>query len=361
MNKIKQVQKYLTDENIDFAFITTPDNVFYFSNFKSDPHERLLGLIIFPNSEPILVCPKMEVPDAKNSGWNQDMIGHLDTDNPWELIFQEIESRQISVANIAIEKSHFTVERFESLQQLYPHANFYRLDDKINQLRVIKDQLELDKMRKAAQLADYAIEVGCKTIREGITEVEIRTAIENAITEKGYAMSFETIVLSGPNTSSPHGVPGSRKVQHGDLILFDLGVVYEGYCSDITRTVAFGDISDEKKEIYDTVRKANESAISSVKPGVRAMDIDTVARDIISNAGYGDYFPHRLGHGLGVSIHEYPSIMNTNDLVLAPGMVFTIEPGIYHEIAGVRIEDDIVVTENGVEVLTKYTKDLVIL
>ncbi|MFJ8237199.1 M24 family metallopeptidase [Ureibacillus sp. NPDC094379] len=360
--KLQQLQSYLQEQNIDAAFVTTPDNVFYFSGFKSNPHERLLGVMVFKEAEPFLICPKMEVPDAISAGWNYEAVGHLDTDNAWEVLANTVNSRGVHLSSIAIEKSHLTVERLEALQQFYPQANFVRLDHKINDLRVIKDKAELEKMREAARLADFAIEVGCKEIAEGKTEMEILTAIENAIRQKGYSMSFETMVLSGPKAASPHGTPGDRKVQKGDFILFDLGVIYEGYCSDITRTVAFGEPTDEQMAIYQAVRNANENAIAAVKPGIRAMDLDKIARDTISNAGYGEYFTHRLGHGLGISVHEFPSVTGTNEMVLLPGMVFTIEPGVYNtEIAGVRIEDDVVVTADGVEVLTKFTKELIIL
>lgn len=152
---------------------------------------------------------------------------------------------------------------------------------------------------------------------------------------------------------------GERKIQKGDFILFDLGVVYKGYCSDITRTVAFGEPDEEKRKIYETVKKAEQAAIDLVRPGVKARDLDKAARDVITDAGYGEYFTHRLGHGLGISVHEFPSITGTNELELQEGMVFTIEPGIYNpEVTGVRIEDDVVVTADGVEVLTKFPKEL---
>ena len=262
-----------------------------------------------------------------------------------------------------MEKAHLTVERLEALVERIPTLQVSRIDEKINDLRVIKSEDELENMRKAAELADYAIEVGCKEIAEGKTELEILNAIELAVKEKGAAqMSFDTMVLSGPKTASPHGTPGERKIQKGDFILFDLGVVYNGYCSDITRTVAFGEPTADKREIYETVRRAEEAAVQAVKPGITAMELDKIARDVITDAGYGEYFTHRLGHGLGISVHEFPSITGVNEMKLETGMVFTIEPGIYHpEITGVRIEDDVVVTADGVEVLTKFPKELQIL
>lgn len=362
MSKVEEIQSYLQQNHIDAAFITTPDNVFYVSGFKSNPHERLLGVIIFKDAEPFLICPQMEIQDAKAAGWSYEVIGHQDTDNSMEVLAQAITSRDIQPTTFAIEKAQLIVERLEALQQSFPQANFVRLDEKINAMRVIKDESELDKLRKAAELADYAIEIGCREIAEGKTEMEILTAIENAIQDKGCKMSFETMVLSGPKTASPHGHPGARKIEKGDMVLFDLGVIYDGYCSDITRTVAFGEPSEAQKEIYHAVLAANQNAVSAVKPGVRAMDLDKIARDTITEAGFGEYFTHRLGHGLGISVHEFPSVTGTNDMTMEEGMVFTIEPGIYKsDVTGVRIEDDVVVTKDGVEVLTKFPKDLIIL
>jgi len=362
MTKINQLSSYLNENNLDAAFITTPDNVFYVSGFRSNPHERLLGVVIFKDAEPLMICPKMEVPDAKEAGWSFDVVGHQDTDHPWQLLKEAIVAKGITINQLAIEKSHMTVERLEALQELFPQASFARLDDQLNSMRVVKEERELDILRKAAEYADYAIEVGVSEIAEGKTELEILTAIELALKKKGIAhMSFDTMVLSGPKTASPHGKPGDRKIQKGDFVLFDLGVIYKGYCSDITRTVSFGEPSDAQKEVYETVRKAEQAAVDAVKPGVRAMDLDKIARDVITQAGYGEFFTHRLGHGLGISVHEFPSVTGNNEMELIEGMVFTIEPGIYDpSITGVRIEDDVVVTKDGVEVLTKYPKELVI-
>ena len=363
MSKVSLLSNFLKENNLDAALITTPDNVFYVSGFRSNPHERLLGVMIFQDASPIMICPKMEEPDAKAAGWVADIVGHKDTDNPWQLVKDAIDKKGINMSKMAIEKSHMTVERLEAVQDLFPQASFTRLDDQLNSMRVIKDEKELDILRKAAEYADYAIEVGVNEIAEGKTELEILTAIELALKKKGIAhMSFDTMVLSGPKTASPHGKPGDRKIQKGDFVLFDLGVIYKGYCSDITRTVSFGEPTDAQKEVYETVRKAEQDAVDAVKPGIRAMDLDNIARDVITEAGYGEFFTHRLGHGLGISVHEFPSLTGTNEMTLKEGMVFTIEPGIYHpQITGVRIEDDVVVTKDGVEVLTKYPKDLIIL
>ena len=363
LSKIEEIQHFLQRDGWDAAFITTPDNVFYVSGFHSNPQERLLGVMVFKNAEPFLISPLMEVPDVKAAGWSYEAVGHEDTDDAWDIVLKTIQKRGALPTSIAIEKSHLTVERKERMEQLFPGVTFGRLDEQLNSMRNIKSEEELEKLREAARLADYAVEVGCNAIEEGKTELEILMAIEFELKKKGAEkMAFDTMVLSGPKTASPHGNPGNRKIKKGDFVLFDLGVVYQGYCSDITRTVAFGEPTDAQREIYETVRKAEQAAVDSVRPGVKAMEIDEAARNVIEQAGYGSYFTHRVGHGLGISVHEYPSVTGTNELVLEEGMVFTIEPGIYHPgITGVRIEDDVVVTADGVEVLTKFPKELQIL
>lgn len=217
-------------------------------------------------------------------------------------------------------------------------------------------------MIEAGKWADKALEIGFNAIGEGVEEQEIVAVIEYELKKMGIKnMSFETMVLTGDNAASPHGTPGDRKIEKNDLILFDLGVVYEGYTSDVTRTVAFGEPSQQAKDIYNLVLEANEAAIAAVKPGITAGELDRIARDVISEAGYGKYFNHRLGHGLGSNVHEFPSIMGGNDLVIEEGMCFSIEPGIYVPgVAGVRIEDCVYVTADGCEVLTHTPKSLTV-
>ncbi|MEK4147017.1 Xaa-Pro peptidase family protein [Robertmurraya sp. FSL W8-0741] len=363
MERIHKLSEWMKEEDIQFSFLTSTESVFYLSQFYSDPHERLLGVAVFQDAEPFLICPAMEKEDAKKTGWNHEIIGYSDIENPWELVKHAVFKRIAKINRIAIEKEHLNVERFEILSELFSNAQFISAEEKLRTLRLIKDEKELAAIREACSLADYAIEVGCSEIKEGKTELDVLAAIEFALKKKGItAMAFSTMVLTGANGASPHGNPGLTKIKKGDLVLFDLGVVVNGYCSDITRTVAFGDINDKQKEIYDTVLKAQLAAISASKPGIKCSEVDFAARSTIEKAGYGDYFPHRLGHGLGISVHEYPSLTETNDLLLEKGMVYTIEPGIYVPgVAGVRIEDDVVVTENGVEILTKFPKELQII
>ena len=361
-NPLTDLRSWLQLEDIDAAFLTSPDNIFYFSGFKSDPHERLLALVIFQNHEPLLICPQMEATDAKNACEYAEVIGYTDIENPWKKMKQAITASKLTLRKVAIEKEHMNVERYEQIQHYFSAHSFISAEEKLRKLRMVKTENEVKKIREACRLADLAVEIGVHEIAEGKTEMDILATIEYEIKKMGYEMSFSTMVLTGANAASPHGTPGKTKIQRGDLVLFDLGVVYDGYCSDITRTVAYGDISDQQADIYETVRKAQETAVSLSKPGISCAELDLAAREIIKEKGYGSYFPHRLGHGLGISIHEYPSITETNPLLLQSGMVYTIEPGIYvPNVAGVRIEDDIYITEKGCEVLTKYPKSIQII
>jgi Xaa-Pro dipeptidase len=361
--RIAKLQAWMKENGIEVSFITSSENVFYLSGFFSNPHERLLGLAVFQEEETFLVCPGMEVNDVKRSGWVHEIIGYSDTENPWDSVHTSIHKRVNRIQKVAIEKEHMNVERYEQLSMLFPNAAFVSAEEKLRKLRMIKDAKELKIIEEACALADYAIEVGCSEIKEGRTELDVLNAVEYALKKKGVTeMSFSTMVLTGANAASPHGNPGGTKIQKGDLVLFDLGVVVDRYCSDITRTVAYGDINDKQKEIYDTVLRGQLAALEASKPGASAAEVDLTARRIIAEAGYGEYFPHRLGHGLGISVHEYPSMTETNQLIIEEGMVYTIEPGIYvPDVAGVRIEDDVYITADGAKVLTKFPKELQII
>ncbi|OZM57971.1 peptidase M24 family protein [Lottiidibacillus patelloidae] len=361
--RIQQYTKWLNDKNIDFSFITSTPNVFYLSKFYSNPHERLLGIGIFANEEPFLVCPKMEVGQARAAGWDFEIIGYSDTENPWQFMQESIQKRNVTVNSCAIESSHLTYERSEQLRHILGGATFISAEEKLHYMRMVKDDQEISILREAAKLADFGVEVGVSALASGKTEMEVLAQIEFELKKKGIReMSFSTMVLYGEKSADPHGNPGLKKLANGDFVLFDLGVVLDGYCSDITRTVAYGDVSDKQKEIYNTVLKAEVSALEACKIGTRIGDLDKIARGIITEAGYGEYFPHRLGHGLGIDVHEFPSMNETNNDLLQEGMTFTIEPGIYvPSVGGVRIEDDVLITKDGYESLTQFPKELQII
>lgn len=353
MEKISKIKEYIKLNNLEAIMITNPTNIYYLTGLSCDPHERLLMLVISRKKVSILV-PAMEYENAKRSIFNEiEIVKYLDTEDGYKLLCDNTGKFN----KVGIEKEHLTVARMQRIQNIFEVEEFFSVDELTINMRKYKSSDELEKLRKSARLADIAIDIAKKNMKEGITELELKAIIEFKMKKYAKSMSFDTIVLFGKNAADPHGESGMTKLKYGDLALFDLGVYYKGYASDETRTIKFGKVDDEAEKIYEIVKKANMKAISECKPGVSFAYIDKVARDIISEAGYGEYFTHRLGHGLGLDVHEYPDVSEkTNDL-LEENMVFTIEPGIYKPgVAGVRIEDDVVVTKNGCEVLTKYEK-----
>lgn len=361
--KINELKKWMTKEQIDLTYISDPGHIAYFSGYKSEPHERVLALFIPLENEPFLFTPALEIEDAENSSWSYPVYGYLDSENPWEKIANCLNSLN-TFKKIATEKEALTVARFDQLRQYFPDADFSaNVTQLIERLQLIKTSAEKEKLMAAGKWADIALEIGFRAIQEGITEQEILAEIEYQIKRQGVSkMSFDTLVLTGKNAASPHGHPGTTKVAKQDLVLFDLGVVWNGYCSDVTRTVSFKTPTNFQKDIYEIVLEAQLKAIETVRPGVTAGQLDDIARTVIESYGYGEYFNHRLGHGIGTTVHEFPSLVSGNDLVLEEGMCFSIEPGIYiPEKVGVRIEDCLYVTKNGCELFTKTSKDLLII
>ena len=243
------------------------------------------------------------------------------------------------------------------------HAVLVPMQAKIDAFRATKEPWEIELMRKAQAITDQTFSELCKIIQAGMTEKELEAELLYRLYKHGAeGPSFDPIVVSGPNTSLPHGVPGERKLEFGDFITMDFGCIYGGYCSDMTRTVALGFVSEEMDKVYKTVLKAQLAGIAATKAGVAGRDIDGAARKVIADAGYGDCFGHGYGHSLGILIHEAPNANTRNDQPMPAGAVVSAEPGIYLPGKfGVRIEDVTVITETGCEVLTKSPKKLIIL
>ncbi|WP_430708761.1 M24 family metallopeptidase [Paenalkalicoccus suaedae] len=358
MTTLNKLQHVLQSTNTDAVLLQSQSNVFYATGFNANPHERLIGVFIFKDHEPILICPSMEVNQISDV-FKGEIIGYKDTQNPWDLLKERLQDVQLS--SIALEGG-ISWSRYRSLSALYPDASYTEFDATLQQLRQVKSDEEITIMREACKLADLGVQIGIDALRTGVTETEVIAHIEHQLKTHGVrAMSFSTLVLFGEKAGDPHGNPGDRKLQPGDAVLFDLGVIHKGYCSDISRTVFYGHASEEQTNIYTTVLEAQQKALEHSAPGRALKELDILARTHIAEAGYGDFFPHRLGHGLGIDVHEAPYVTETNEQVLEPGFTFTIEPGIYvPNKAGVRIEDDVLVTESGYETLTSFTKELTV-
>lgn len=359
--RLSILSNWLQDNDIAFACITSTPNVFYFTRFYSEPYERLLAAVIFPEQEPFLVCPALDQRDAKNSGWPYDIITYTDTENGWEKLKKAVRNRKLTDSRkIAIEATHLTYQRTAMLAEQFPGCEFVPCETIIAKARMKKDKKEIQLLQEAARLADFGVEVGVNAIASGKTELDIVAEIEYELKKKGVRnMSFPTLVLTGAKTASPHGEPDTTEIKKGDFVLFDLGVQLEGYCSDITRTVVFGTPTETQLQIYEAVKNGQQEALAQCKAKNAIRAIDKAARDYITEKGFGEYFIHRTGHGLGIEAHELPSITETSHELLEAGYVITVEPGVYVEgVGGARIEDDVVITENGAQILTQFPKKL---
>ncbi|MFU1796258.1 M24 family metallopeptidase [Paenibacillus azoreducens] len=358
--RIDQLMLSMIEKGLDGLLVTDPKHVYYLTGFASDPHERFLGLLLERGEGPVLITPALDAEAAHAASSVQNIVTHSDTDNPYQVLKQQFKG---SIGTLGIEKEQLTVARYEELTAVVSAKQYSDIGPLLRSMRVNKSPEEVKRMQHAIHLIEEVLRQGLKSVKAGVTEIEIVAELEYLMKKLGAeGPSFDTMVLSGPKTALPHGAPGDRKIQHGDLLMFDMGVYANGYASDITRTFAVGEISSELKSIYNAVLEANLQGIQAIKPGVTLASVDQAARDAIEKAGYGPYFLHRLGHGLGIDVHEYPSVHGNNSDLVQSGMIFTVEPGVYVAgLGGVRIEDDIFVTDNGVEVLTSYPKELITL
>lgn len=267
------------------------------------------------------------------------------------------------IQTLSFEDDEVTVSGFAALQEAMAGVTFVPQGKIVEKLRVIKDAGEIELIRKACVIADKAFEYMLGVLKPGMTELDVRLELENALYRNGAEkLAFDTIIASGPNGALPHAIPGNRKLENGDMITMDFGARYGGYCSDTTRTVALGSLDAEKLKVYETVLEAQLRALDAIKPGAACREVDHVARAYINGQGFEGRFGHGLGHSLGLDVHEDPRFSTTSDAVLEEGIVITDEPGIYIPGAyGCRIEDTVLVTKDGVERLTTSSKELVIL
>ncbi len=266
----------------------------------------------------------------------------------------------LSAKTVAFEAKHLTYHQWQRLEEKITGGALLPLQDEIDTLRIQKDDHELASIRKGADLAKEAFFAVRELIRPGTREVDVAIALESALRRLGgEKVSFDIIVASGKRSALPHAVPTEKEIDEGDLVVVDFGVVINGYHTDETCTLKVGDVTPEAEKIHDIVSQAQRLAIEAVKPGVTAKNIDAAARDHIRQCGYGDYFGHGTGHGVGLEVHELPVINEEGAAVLTEGMVFTVEPGIYlPETGGVRIEDMVLVTGTGSEIITKCNVNL---
>lgn len=355
--RLARFRQVLAQQQLDTFLVAVPENRYYLSGYTAEDlnlTESSGYLLITADARYLLTDPRYreaaraEAPDFELAIYNQGLPQVLPD------LLSELKTERLGV------ESHFLTckrcrEVEEALNKTRPSSRVVNTDGLIEQLRVIKDETEIEQILKSVRLTENALQAAWDFLAPGKTEKEIAWVIEKAIREGGgQAVSFPPIAAGGPNAALPHAVPTDRRVGPGESVVLDLGSKLDGYCSDMTRTWVFGAPSPELAEIYKIVREAQLAAQSVIRAGIDSTEVDSAARDLIGKAGYGENFDHGLGHGVGLAVHEKPGLRKADPVPLEANMVVTIEPGIYLPgFGGVRLENMVCVTERGCELLTE--------
>lgn len=355
LDRLESILEKMKAENLEQILISDPSSIFYLTGKWIHPGERLLALYISTRGEHTLFINKL-FPITEDLG--VDIVSFDDTDNSIEIL-----------SNILLKDKALGVDKnwparfLIGLMDLNAASSYVNGSLIVDRVRMIKDEQETNFMREASRLNDIAIEKLKSEVIKGYSEKDLTQILQGIYKDLGAdGFSFEPILGFGANAANPHHTNTDKVAEIGDSIILDIGCSKDSYCSDMTRTVFLKEASQKAKEVFDIVLEANKRAIGSVKAGVRFCDIDAAARDYITSKGYGEYFTHRTGHSIGIDVHDYGDVSSVNTDKVEAGMIFSIEPGIYlpGEI-GVRIEDLVLVTEDGCEVLNKANKEFCII
>ncbi|WP_297498444.1 Xaa-Pro peptidase family protein [Thermococcus sp.] len=355
--RLDRLISLIKERDFDGAIISPGSNLYYLTGIKIyEAGERLTLLAVSAEGDYRLLAPSL----YENVVSKFPVTFWRDGENPYEKLAWILAEMRLSSGKVLVEDT-MRADWLIGIMKL-GEFSFHPLSSVIREMRMRKDEKEIDLMKHASRVVDRVFEEILGWDILGMRERELALKIELAIRELSDGISFEPIVASGKNGANPHHEPGNRRIRRGDMVILDFGARWRGYCSDITRTIAVGKPDERLVEIYGIVREAQERAYRAVKTGVKAKEIDTAARETIAEAGYGNYFTHRTGHGLGLDVHEEPYIGPDGEVILENGMTFTIEPGIYVPgLGGVRIEDDVAVMDGRGKRLTRAERELVIL
>jgi len=342
------------------AVLVPGPNLFYLTGLRLEASERLTLAFIPAEGQPALLLPLLEEPEAKRELQIQAQIySYRDEEGPKRALSRLISELGLQGKTLGVEFRRMRLIELRSLERHIPGCRISNIEDTLAKLRMIKDDSEIQSLRRTLELTELALEKAIAAIEVGMSEAEIARLLKIESLKAGAeGQAFAPIVASGPNADSPHARTGGRTLKQGDLITIDCGASYGGYMGDLTRTVALGEIDPELERVHRIVEEANAAGREACRPGIPAQEVDRAARAVIEGAGYGRYFVHRTGHGLGLEVHEPPYIMEGNEQLLEAGMVFTVEPGIYlPKRGGARIEDVVLITPEGAETLTSLPRE----
>ena len=354
-NRIDRIMEQLEGMGVSQMLIVDPMSIFYLTGVYNDPHERFYGLLLKKDGNHIYFLNNLfSIPQEVGA----KKVWYSDTDPAMDIVAEYVDKD----APLGVDKD-LKARFLLPLMEKRAASAFINTSLAVDVVRGIKDEEEQEKMRAASRINDLAMAELKKLVHPGVTEREIADQLLEIYQNLGAdGFSFTPLIAFGPNAADPHHGPDDTVLKEGDVVLFDVGCIKDGYCADMTRSFYFGSVSDAHREIHEIVRAANEAAIAKVKPGIPLKELDAAARDLITAKGYGPQFNHRLGHFIGLAFHDFGDVSAKNETVAVPGMIFSIEPGIYLVgDTGVRIEDLVLVTEDGCEVLNKAPKALEIL
>jgi len=360
--RMEKLISLLKKHELDGLVLNPGPSLVYLTGLHFHLMERPVVLIVSQDGSSVMVLPELEIGKLQADKPQINAFTYSDDPATWGAAFERAgDSLALEGGQIGVEPTRLRFLEINYLGQALPHIDFVDGSAVLADLRMIKDEHEVANMRKAAQIAQQAIRLTLAKIKAGMREKDIANELIINLLRAGSdpRLPFSPIVAMGENSANPHALPTDRVLRDGDLLLIDWGAGYEGYFSDITRTFTFSDVDPELIKIGEIVHEANRAGREAGKSGMDAGVVDRAARSVIARAGYGSAFIHRTGHGLGMDAHEPPYIFDESGIILAPGMTFTVEPGIYLEgKGGVRIEDDVVVTEKGLESLTDLPRDV---
>ncbi|MCS6872151.1 MAG: Xaa-Pro peptidase family protein [Anaerolineae bacterium] len=359
--RLEKLRGILRRAQYDCVVLMPGANFFYLSGIPFEIGSRPLLLLITPSSAPALIIPALELPRIQGrEPFPLRYFCYSDAEGYESAFAAACEGLALDGKRIGVEGMKLRFAEGKALARYAPNSCIEAADDVLAWLRVHKTDEEIAQMRRAIAISEAALAQVLPQVRIGMSERQVARLLSDALYAHGAeAHAFEPLVLSGENTAQPHGTVTDRTLREGDLLLFDFGAKVNGYSADITRTFVIGEPSAEIVRIYETVLAANLAGIAAANAGVPCYTVDAAARQVIQQAGYGERFIHRTGHGLGLDIHEPPYIREGNGQLLETGMTCTIEPGVYIEgLGGVRIEDDVLITDEGAQVLTSFPKAL---
>lgn len=347
---------------LDALVLNASPSLVYLSGLHFHLSERPVVMIFTADEPPVIILPELEMLKLKGLPGKVEAFPYGEKPTEWQGVFyQAFSSLKLNGKRIGVEPRAMRLLEFNFIRSSVPKSDFPDASDVVSRLRVRKEADEVIAMRKAVKLAQAALETTIPLIKVGMTEKELAAELVVQLLRNGSQseMPFSPIVSAGPNSANPHATPGDRKLTPGDLLVVDWGAAVDGYISDLTRTFAIGDVDPVFGRIHQVVQAANLAGRTEAMPGKPCSGVDKAARQVIEDAGYGVYFTHRTGHGIGMESHEEPYMRADNEQVLEPGMAFTVEPGIYlPERNGVRIEDNVVITETGADCLSDMSREI---